>query len=36
MPEVLNSETAQKLILTEVLPDGQITKRMATAIFDIN
>lgn len=36
MPEVLNTETAQKLILTEVLPDGQITKRMATAVFDIN
>jgi crotonobetainyl-CoA:carnitine CoA-transferase CaiB-like acyl-CoA transferase len=36
MPEVLNAESAQKLILTETLPDGQITKRMATAVFDIN
>jgi crotonobetainyl-CoA:carnitine CoA-transferase CaiB-like acyl-CoA transferase len=35
MSEVLNSENAQKLILTEMLPDGQITKRMATAVFDI-
>jgi crotonobetainyl-CoA:carnitine CoA-transferase CaiB-like acyl-CoA transferase len=35
MSEVLKSESAQKLILTEVLSTGQITKRMATAIFDI-
>jgi crotonobetainyl-CoA:carnitine CoA-transferase CaiB-like acyl-CoA transferase len=35
MSEVLNSESAQNLILTETLPDGQITKRMATAVFDI-
>jgi crotonobetainyl-CoA:carnitine CoA-transferase CaiB-like acyl-CoA transferase len=36
MSEVLNSESAQKLILTETLSTGQITKRMATAIFDID
>lgn len=35
MDEVLNNETAQKLILEEILDDGQITKRMATAVFDI-
>ncbi|WP_338408093.1 CoA transferase [uncultured Flavobacterium sp.] len=35
MDEVLNNETAQKLILSEALKDGQITKRMATAVFDI-
>lgn len=35
MPEVLNTGSAQKLILTETLPNGQITKRMATAVFDI-
>jgi crotonobetainyl-CoA:carnitine CoA-transferase CaiB-like acyl-CoA transferase len=35
MDEVLNNETAQKLILSETLKDGQITKRMATAVFDI-
>ena len=35
MSEVLNSESAQKLILTETLSTGQITKRMATAVFDI-
>lgn len=35
MAEVLNTDSAQKLILTEVLSTGQITKRMATAIFDI-
>jgi crotonobetainyl-CoA:carnitine CoA-transferase CaiB-like acyl-CoA transferase len=33
--EVLNAETAQKLILTETLKDGQVTKRMATAVFDL-
>jgi crotonobetainyl-CoA:carnitine CoA-transferase CaiB-like acyl-CoA transferase len=35
MDEVLDNETAQKLILSETLKDGQITKRMATAVFDI-
>ncbi len=35
MDEVLENETARKLILTETLIDGQITKRMATAVFDI-
>lgn len=35
MDEVLNNETAQKLVLEEILDDGQITKRMATAVFDI-
>jgi len=35
MPEVLDNESAQKLILTETLLDGQITKRMATAVFDM-
>ncbi len=35
MDEVLNTDSAQKLILTEKLNDGQITKRMATAVFDI-
>jgi crotonobetainyl-CoA:carnitine CoA-transferase CaiB-like acyl-CoA transferase len=35
MDEVLNIESAQKLILTETLKDGQITKRMATAVFDL-
>jgi len=35
MPEVLDNESAQKLVLTETLPDGQITKRMATAVFDM-
>ncbi len=35
MDEVLSNETAQKLILSETLEDGQITKRMATAVFDI-
>jgi crotonobetainyl-CoA:carnitine CoA-transferase CaiB-like acyl-CoA transferase len=35
MDEVLNTERAQKLILTETLKDGQVTKRMATAVFDI-
>jgi crotonobetainyl-CoA:carnitine CoA-transferase CaiB-like acyl-CoA transferase len=35
MNEVLNNETAEKLILEEILDDGQITKRMATAVFDI-
>lgn len=35
MAEVLNHENAQKLILTQTLPTEQITKRMATAIFDI-
>jgi crotonobetainyl-CoA:carnitine CoA-transferase CaiB-like acyl-CoA transferase len=35
MDEVLNNETVQKLILSETLKDGQITKRMATAVFDI-
>ena len=35
MDEVLDNETAQKLILEEILDDGQITKRMATAVFDI-
>ena len=35
MDEVLNNETAQKLVLSETLKDGQITKRMATAVFDI-
>jgi crotonobetainyl-CoA:carnitine CoA-transferase CaiB-like acyl-CoA transferase len=35
MDEVLENETARKLILTETLEDGQITKRMATAVFDI-
>jgi len=35
MEEVLDNETAQKLILSETLKDGQITKRMATAVFDI-
>jgi crotonobetainyl-CoA:carnitine CoA-transferase CaiB-like acyl-CoA transferase len=36
MPEVLSSTEAQELILTEILPTGQCTKRMATAVFDIN
>jgi crotonobetainyl-CoA:carnitine CoA-transferase CaiB-like acyl-CoA transferase len=36
MPEVLNAESAQKMILTEILPSGQVTKRMATAVFDID
>jgi crotonobetainyl-CoA:carnitine CoA-transferase CaiB-like acyl-CoA transferase len=36
MDEVLNCESADKLILTETLPNGQITKRMATAIFDFD
>ncbi|WP_395049593.1 CaiB/BaiF CoA transferase family protein [Flavobacterium sp.] len=35
MDEVLDNETAQKLILSETLKDGQITKRMASAVFDI-
>lgn len=35
MDEVLDNESAQKLILSETLKDGQITKRMATAVFDI-
>jgi len=35
MDEVLNNQTAQELILTEKLKSGQITKRMATAVFDI-
>jgi crotonobetainyl-CoA:carnitine CoA-transferase CaiB-like acyl-CoA transferase len=35
MDEVLNNEKAQKMILVETLQDGQITKRMATAAFDI-
>ena len=35
MDEVLNTGTAQKLILSETLNNGQITKRMATAVFDI-
>ncbi|WP_310380196.1 CaiB/BaiF CoA-transferase family protein [Flavobacterium sp.] len=35
MDEVLNNKTAQKLILSETLKEGQITKRMATAVFDI-
>jgi len=35
MDEVLDNENAQKLILSETLKDGQITKRMATAVFDI-
>jgi len=35
MDEVLDNETAQKLILSETLKNGQITKRMATAVFDI-
>lgn len=35
MDEVLDNETAQKLILSETLKDGQITKRMATAVFDM-
>ncbi|CAN1508460.1 CaiB Predicted acyl-CoA transferases/carnitine dehydratase [Flavobacteriaceae bacterium] len=35
MSEVLKSESAQKLILTEILSSGQITKRMATAVFDM-
>ena len=35
MEEVLENETAQKLILSETLEGGQITKRMATAVFDI-
>jgi crotonobetainyl-CoA:carnitine CoA-transferase CaiB-like acyl-CoA transferase len=33
--EVLNKESAQKMILSETLKNGQITKRMATAVFDI-
>jgi crotonobetainyl-CoA:carnitine CoA-transferase CaiB-like acyl-CoA transferase len=36
MSEVLNSESAQNLILSETLSNGQITKRMATAVFDID
>ncbi|MGL5113072.1 MAG: CaiB/BaiF CoA transferase family protein [Flavobacterium sp.] len=36
MAEVLTSESAQKLILTETLSSGQRTQRMATAIFDID
>ncbi len=35
MDEVLNAESAQKMILSETLNDGQVTKRMATAVFDI-
>lgn len=35
MAEVLNSVSAQDLILSETLSNGQITKRMATAVFDI-
>lgn len=35
MDDVLNNETAQKLILSETVKGGQITKRMATAVFDI-
>ena len=35
MDEVLNDKTAQQMILSETLNDGQITKRMATAVFDI-
>lgn len=35
MDEVLENKTAQKLILSETLKDGQITKRMSTAVFDI-
>ena len=35
MDEVLNTKEAQKMILSETLKDGQITKRMATAVFDI-
>lgn len=35
MDEVLNNKTAQQMILSETLNDGQITKRMATAVFDI-
>jgi crotonobetainyl-CoA:carnitine CoA-transferase CaiB-like acyl-CoA transferase len=35
MPEVFSSTAAQELILTEILPTGQCTKRMATAVFDI-
>jgi crotonobetainyl-CoA:carnitine CoA-transferase CaiB-like acyl-CoA transferase len=36
MAEVLNNESAQNLILTETLSTGQITKRMATAVFDFD
>jgi crotonobetainyl-CoA:carnitine CoA-transferase CaiB-like acyl-CoA transferase len=36
MPEVFSSTAAQELILSEILPSGQCTKRMATAVFDIN
>lgn len=35
LSEVLNNNTAKEYILTETLEDGQITKRMATAVFDI-
>jgi crotonobetainyl-CoA:carnitine CoA-transferase CaiB-like acyl-CoA transferase len=35
MPEVLSSTAAKEQILTEILPTGQCTKRMATAVFDI-
>lgn len=35
MDEVLNNKTAQQMILSETLNDGQITMRMATAVFDI-
>ena len=35
MDEVLNNKAAQQMILSETLKDGQITKRMATAVFDI-
>ena len=35
MDEVLNNERAQNLILEEILDDCQITKRIATAVFDI-